>query len=289
MPKKLTNNKLINDYIEYITNENKLSPQTLKTYVNIANNLPFNVLTSQPTIIKKLKTLYDNGNTLALNLNMIILVRKHNSEEVDKLLKFRNSLLDTIKTQRKTRLDKLDEALPSYSEIKQILDKLTGVDYIVNYLMINNGLRNKDLNLQFVKEFPEETAENMIRIKGKNALLNINSYKTQKSHGEKNIKVSDPKFIQELKKLKLTAGDYLIPMKDGSKMANITTFNDKVKRLSILKLGQNKLIKIHIKHLLNNKQFDTLEQIGRDRGTSLSVLLTSYNLENGHEQNIKED
>jgi len=36
-----------------------------------------------------------------------------------------------------------------------------------------------------------------------------------------------------------------------------------------------------VKDLLNNKSYDKLEQLSKDRGTSLSVLLKSYNLENG--------
>jgi len=289
MPKKLTNGNIVQEYLEHIKKEKKLSPQTLKTYDNIGNNLPFNILTSQSTILKKLKDTYDNPNTLALYLNMIILIRKYKDEEIEKLIKFRNNLSESIKKERKNNLDILDDSLPSFDKIKSELHNLSGIQYLINYMMINHGLRNKDLNLKFVKSIPEESDENMIKIKGKNAILNINSYKTEKSHGEKDIKVSDLKFLQELKKLKLDDGDYLLSLKNGDKIKNITTFNDKIKKLTIGNLGQNKIVKVVIKHLLNNKQFDKLESLGRDRGTSMSVLLTSYNLENGNDNNEKKD
>jgi len=285
MPKKLTNGNIVNEYLEHIKKEKKLSPQTLKTYDNIGNNLPFNILTSQSTILKKLKDTYDNPNTLALYLNMIILIRKYKNEEIEKLIKFRNNLSESIKKERKNNLDILDDSLPSFDKIKSELHNLSGIQYLINYMMINHGLRNKDLNLKFVKSIPEESDENMIKIKGKSAILNINSYKTEKSHGEKDIKVSDLKFLEELKKMKLDDGDYLLSLKNGDKIKNITTFNDKIKRLTIGNLGQNKIVKVVIKHLLNNKQFDKLESLGRDRGTSMSVLLTSYNLENGNDNN----
>lgn len=289
--KKKTNSDLIKKFLEHLKNdkEKKLSAQTIKTYDNISNNLPFNILTSQTTIISKLKNTYDNPNTLSLYLNMIILIRRFNDEEHDKLIKFRNSLSDSIKKERKNNLDKMDDTLPNYNKIKEELDNLSGVQYLINYLMMNNGLRNKDLNLKFVKNKPEESDENLIRIKGKTVLLNINDYKTEKSHGEKVLKINDSKFLEELKKLKLTDDDYIIPMKNGDKIKNITTFNDKIKKLTIGNLGQNRLVKIVIKHLLNNKQFDKLEQLGKDRGTSMSVLLTSYNLENGNDQDKKEE
>ena len=285
MPKKVLNTNLVEKYLEHIKNEKKVSEQTIKTYENIGKNIPFNLLSSQPTIIKKLKDLYDNPNTLQLYLNMIILVRKFNNEEVDKLIKFRNSLSDSIKQTRKDNLDKMDDKLPSLDHIKDSLDELTGIRYVINYIMINHGLRNKDLNLKFVKVLPEDKDENYIMQKGKNVILNINDYKTDKTYNAKEIKINNSKFLKELKSLNLNDGDYLIPMKNGNKISNIITFNDKILKLTIDRLGQNKLVKIVVKDLLNNKNFEKLDQISKDRGTSLEVLLKSYNLHNGNDKN----
>jgi len=285
MPKKVLNNDLVKKYLEHIKNEKKVSEQTIKTYENIGKNIPFNLLNSQPTIIKKLKDLYDNPNTLQLYLNMIILVRKFNSEEVDKLIKFRNSLSDSIKQTRKDNLDKMDDKLPSLDHIKDSLDELTGIRYVINYIMVNHGLRNKDLNLRFVKVLPEDKEENYIMQKGKNILLNINDFKTDKKYGTKEIKINNSKFLKEFKSLNLKDGDYIIPMKNGDKISNIITFNDKILKLTIDRLGQNRLVKIVVKDLLNNKNFEKLDQISKDRGTSLEVLLKSYNLHNGNDKN----
>ena len=281
MPKKKTNVSLIDEYIEKIKTEKKVSEGTIKTYKNIGTNLPFNLLSSQPTIIKKLKELYDNANTLQLYLNMIILVRRHNEEETDKLIKFRNSLRDEIIEARKKNLDSLDDVLPTPSYIREQLENLNGIRYILNYLMIEHALRNKDINLKFVKSLPENKTENYLMLKGKNVILDINDYKTEDKYGTKEIKISNEKFVNEIKKMKLNDGDYLLPMKNGDKIKNTSTFNDKILNLTIDKLGQNKLVKIMIKDLLNNKSYDKLEQMSKDRGTSLDILLKSYNLHNG--------
>ena len=281
MPKKKTNISLIDEYIEKIKTDKKVSEGTIKTYKNIGTNLPFNLLSSQPTIIKKLKELYDNPNTLQLYLNMIILVRRHNGEETDKLIKLRNSLRDEIIEARKKNLDSLDDILPTPAYIREQLENLTGIRYILNYLMIEHALRNKDINLKFVKSLPDNKTENYIMLKGKNVILDINDYKTDEHYGTKEIKISNEKFVNEFKKLKLNDGDYLLPMKNGDKIKNTSTFNDKILNLTIDKLGQNKLVKIMIKDLLNNKSFDKLEQMSKDRGTSLDILLKSYNLHNG--------
>jgi len=283
MPKKKTNKELINNYLEHIKKEKKVSDGTIKTYKNVGESLPFNLLSNQNTIIKKLKELYSNANTLQLYLNMIILVRRFDDEETDKLIKLRNSLKDEIVKIRKEGLDKLDDKLPKFDYIKTELDNLNGIRYILNYLIINHGLRNGSINLKFVKGFPEDKSENYIMIKSKEALLNINDYKTIETHGSKQFKIKDTKFIEELKKLNLKPNDYLFAKKNGDKITNSSTFNDKILNLSIDKLGQNKIFKLVIKDTLNRKDFDKLEQLSQDRGTSLEVLLKSYNLENGIE------
>lgn len=292
MPKKKTNADLIKNYLEHIIKEKKVSQGTITTYKNIGESLPFNLLSSQTTIITKLKDLYSNPNTLQLYLNMIILVRRYNDEETDKLIKLRNSLKDDIVKTRKEKLDKLDDELPSYDYIMKELDNATGSRYILNYLILNHGLRNKDLNLKYVKSLPSENNrdENYILIKPKDVLLNINDYKTDAHYGSKEFKIKDPKFRNELKSLNLKNDDYLFSKRDGSKITNISTFNDKIINHTINRLGQNKLFKIVIKKLLNNKSFDKLDQLSKDRGTSMDVLLKSYNLDNGMDnQKEKED
>jgi len=74
-------------------------------------------------------------------------------------------------------------------------------------------------------------------------------------------------------------------MKNGDKISNIITFNDKILKLTIDRLGQNRLVKIVVKDLLNKKDFEKLDSISKDRGTSLEVLLKSYNLHNGNDKN----
>lgn len=285
MPKVNNNNSdLIKEYLEHIKKEKSVSENTIKTYKNIGESLPFSLMTSQPVLIKKLKDLYSNANTLQLYLNMIILVRRFKNIDTDKLIKFRNSLRDEIIESRKKNLDELDDKLPKLDYIMNELNDLTGIRYVLNYLIIEHGLRNKDLNLQFVKTLPNDKTDNYILNKGKYILLDINDYKTASTHGNKQIKITNDKFMNEFKSLNLKNEDYLLSKKDGSKITNISTFNDKVLNLTIDKLGQNKMIKIVIRNLLNNKKFQKLEQLSNDRGTSLAVLLKSYNLHNGLEE-----
>lgn len=274
------NNDLLEEYIKKIKEENKLSAMTIKTYQNIADNISFNIMATQPTIIKKLKALHNNPNTLMLNLNIIILVRRNNKESVDKLIKFRNTAKNSIVELRKKNLTELDDTLPTYEKIISILDSLVGIMFIVNYLMIRLGFRNKDVNLKNVKKIPDSKDENYLILKPNKILISINDYKTKKHNGVKNIEITDAKFINEIKKMKLEENEYILGKKNGDKISNIHTFNDKIIKYTIGKLGEVRLIKIVIKQLLKENNFNKIEELSKTRGTSLDVLLRSYNVHN---------
>ncbi len=287
MPRK--NKNLINDYIVQIKEDGKVSDGTITTYENIGKNMPINITTAQSTIVKKLKDFTENPNTLGAYLNLIILVRRANDMETDKLITLRNSLSDSIKETRKAKLDKLNDDLPTYEYIKDELSKLSGRRYIINYLFMNHGLRNKDINMIYVKKIPKEGEDNYITQNRGKTKLSIRDYKTEKSHGDKEINIIDKKFNDELKKLNLNDEEHLFTKTNGQPIKSVSTFNEKLLNLSIDKLGQNKLFKIVVKHLLNTRAFDELERMSKDRGTSMEVILKSYNLHNGKNNKVEND
>ncbi len=274
---KNTNSDLINDYIN---KQNKISEQTKKTYMQTAKTLPFSITTTQPTIIKKLNQLYENPNTKSLYLNMIILVRRDNDLETDKLINLRNKLRDEIIKLRKDNLSNTKNDLPSYQNIIEKLNELNTIRYILNYLLITYGLRNKDLNLLYINKLPEnQKDENYLLHNSKSIKLIINDYKTDKSFGTKTIEIKDKKFKEELNKMNIKDNTYILSKKNGDKL-KLTSFNDKIISLTIEGLGETKIFKILVKHLLDTKNFTKLEQLVESRGTSLSTIMKSYNVYN---------
>jgi hypothetical protein len=291
MPSNKANRKIVEDYLESIKEKN-LSAGTIKTYRFIADNLPFSITLAQKTIVTKLKDLYQNPNTLQLYLNLVILVRRFKDLPTDQLIKLRNGLKDDIKKIRNEKLDKLDDELPTLDYLKERLDKQEKVRYLVNYLFINHGLRNSDLDLLFVDKIPESSSDNLISFsnKGKTKVaIVINRYKTVRAHGKKSINIDDKRFIKELKDMELQHGQPVVQRKNGDRMTNVSTLNDRLKTLSIDKLGQNKIFKIVIRNLLNNNDFEKLDQYSRDRGTGYETLLKSYNLHMKAEDGSSED
>ena len=280
---KTKNTELVAKYLEHIKSEKKLSDGTITTYTNIGKNLDFSIMLSQKTLIQKLKELYNNPNTLQLYLNMIILIRRYNDEPTDMLVKLRNSLRDDIIKIRKENLSELNDKLPTKSYIIEQLNNMSGIRFVLNYLIIHHALRNKDMNLLIIeseKSMDDENQNYMVINKKKKMIkLVINNYKTEDKYGTKEIKITDSDFYKNVLKLyNEKDSKFLMQLKNGDEIKSISTLNDKILNLTIEKLGQNKLVKIVIKDLINNKSFDKLEQLSRDRGTSLEVLLKSYNL-----------
>ena len=283
---KTKNTELVAKYLEHIKSEKKLSDGTITTYTNIGKNLDFSIMLSQKTLIQKLKELYNNPNTLQLYLNMIILIRRYNDEPTDMLVKLRNSLRDDIIKIRKENLSELNDKLPTKSYIIEQLNNMSGIRFVLNYLIIHHALRNKDMNLLIIeseKSMDDENQNYMVINKKKKMIkLVINDYKTEDKYGTKEIKITDSDFYKNVLKLYNDRDSkFLMQLKNGDEIKSISTLNDKILNLTIDHLGQNRLVKIVIKDLLNNKDFDKLEQLSRDRGTSLEVLLKSYNLYNG--------
>jgi len=277
MPKKQINSlELLNNYLEKADN---IADATKKTYRTIGNNLSFNVLTTQPNVLRKLKGLHSNPNTLSQYLNLIIILRKDNKEPYDSLIKYRNQLREEIIKMRREKLDTIKTDLPPLKYLDEKLEKLTGLPYIYNYLFVTHGVRNKDVNLVFVDELPEDGKGNYVQLKRGSAVLDISDYKTGKQYGRKTIKIKEPKFIKELKKLKLNVGEYLLARKDGGKLGT-SAFNERVMNLSIDGLGEAKIFKILVTNLLDTDDFEALEELVKSRGTSLSTIMKSYNLNN---------
>lgn len=283
---KTKNTELVAKYLDHIKSEKKLSEGTITTYTNIGKNLDFSIMLSQKTLIQKLKDLYDNPNTLQLYLNMIILIRRYNDEPTEILVKLRNSLRDSIIKIRRENLSELDDKLPTKSYIIEQLNNMSGIRFVLNYLITYHALRNKDMNLLIIeneKQMDDKDTNYMVINKKKKMIkLFINDYKTEDKYGTKEIKITDSDFYKNVLKLYNDRDSkFLMQLKNGDKIKSISTLNDKILNLTIDKLGQNKIVKIMIKDLLNNKSFDKLEQLSKDRGTSLDVLLKSYNLHNG--------
>lgn len=273
-----TNQQMIDQYFENTTHNKQstmeLYKQQLKSMVSLIN-----FKSRQPTIIKFFKKEYQNPNTQSNKLNILILVRVYHKLKTDMLKSYRDEVFKLIDTLRKKNLKELSENVISYDELLEKLDLMNTKWYMLNYMYIHFGLRNKDLNAKVITEEPTDEDENYIRLHDDKITFYINHYKTSGIYKQKKLMVDDEKFINIFKKMEFKNNDYLFSKPDGSKYPS-NSWNTIASRHSIDKLGEVKIMKILTKHFIDNKDYSKLTDIQNSRGSSLGTIMKSYNLYN---------
>ena len=256
-------------HFEYLDSDEfkQKTKATQKNYNSIISNINYSIVGTERPLIKKIQNSYDNINTQQTYLNIILIVRNYMGLSTDLLVKLRNDNKIKINTHRKTELSKLSETIISYDELMEKFKQLPlNKKYIINYLLINYGFRNSNLNLKLVKELPEEKTENYIVIKPRYILLDMNNYKTKTTYGNKNFKDTNKDFRNAIKSLKIN--EQLKP----------SYFNTVIKNNTIDQLGEQNINKIIVKEYIDRKDFSKLKQLSFSRGTDLNTLLSSYNM-----------
>ena len=267
-------------HFEYLDSEEfkSKSKSTQKNYRSNLNNINYSIIGKERPLVNKIQSIYENINTQQTFLNIILIVRNYMGLSTDLLVKLRNDNKIKINTHRKTELSKLSETIISYDELMEKFKQLPlNKKYIINYLLINYGFRNSNLNLKLVKELPEEKTENYIVIKPRYILLDMNDYKTKKTYGNKQFKDTNKDFRSAIKSLKLDENQYIIGNKRNDKLKS-SYFNTLIKNNTIEQLGEQNINKIIVKEYIDRKDFEKLRGLTFSRGTNLNTLLSSYNL-----------
>ena len=278
----------IEDYIQ----SRQLSDQTKTTYKNTYKRLTEKIgydsptwLTDmgQETIIKHLTSLYDNVNTRRNILNLPIVLKQFSNRQIDKLLKERDNLSIKIeKHNDESKSNKL-ETLPSFSEITKYINNLYKDghyrEYIINYLIWKFCLRNKDSDLKIVtpEQYKQENnnIDNYIVKWKRHAKIIINSYKTQNRYGTKEFSVINQKFYKALSEIKT---NWLLVSTNGSHLA-YSSIGNYIKSVLYKGCGESDYMKINIKNASENKScLHNLQKISANRGTSVDVILSNYNI-----------
>ena len=268
----------------YLNNNTELSVGSIASYERMVKKYDQVDLTKAKfSQIMEVVNKDDNPNSKASTLNIAVLLTKNRIELHTRLQKERELIKTQIDARRKTLLKSCNETLPSYDDVIEEMNKMRELNYLVNYILINYALRNSDFMLEVItikSQIPTDK-QNYIYYnrKEKNITLLISSYKTYKSYGQKTITITDEKFIKIFKELNLKDGDYLISTKKGGK-PSLSYLSDMIRSMTAFGLREGAFFKVVLKNLLQHHKYKELECISLTRGTSLAVILTSYNLLN---------
>lgn len=271
------------DEIEKVINERSLSEQSQKTYrmlyLKLESNLGEIRNVDEDDIIEVINELSNDKVSNKLSyLNIAIIIKQHYKKGLDKLLKKRELLVsERDKQQKNITMD-----LPEYNDVKKYVNDLTGVKYIVNYLIFNYGVRNKDVNVFItddVKLTKKNDEINYLLVKPNSVKWIINDYKTLVSYGNKSKLIKTKKLVEEVNKLPMNT--WLLSGTDvsiaESSLNNIVArmlykHNDK-------HMNESSYFKLNIKHLQTQpKSLKKIMEIGEMRGTDMKTIQKYYDM-----------
>lgn len=238
--------------------------------------------TGEKIILLAVKTV-DNANSKQALLNIGIVVKKLYDKPHSVLVNERdkNKLLVDIQT-KETNVD-LQTKLPPFKKILEYTDKLYDdnkfIEYIINYLLTNYFVRNKDLLFEIVERKKDmiDPNKNYIWKPKNNKRVNYvrQDYKTVNIYGRKSIDITEPKFILAIKRV-FNCQKYSLPC--GDIIPTESQVGYYVKQMTMNELGENNYYKSAIEYYRDDLQ--KLKQMTMYRGSSLDVMSRSYDIKN---------
>lgn len=277
--------------IEDVINSKSLTEQSKTTYKRNYNKLTEILQKSlkdadQDTIIYAVEELAnDSVNNKLTYINIPIMIKQFYNRPVDILLSQRELLFSQREKQQKNNVSLKELDLPNYNDVKNYVNGLYGVNnvkYIVNYLIFNYGVRNKDVDVFITtrtKTKDIDTDKNYLLVKNREIEWVRNNFKTSNAYGQQRIIIKAKNFIDAVKSLQLET--YLL-----------TGTNDKLQEQNLGAVISRMLYKHNNKFMTESDMFKMLVQylqtqpnsyskiisLGEIRGTNATTIEKYYNI-----------
>lgn len=271
--------------IEQVIETRVLTEQSKKNYRNYYRKIKGVLgkdihITEQDELINMIDEISNDkvSNKLAF-VNICMLVNNLYDSPVDLLNEYRFKLF----AQRdKENASKKELDLPQYKDVKKYIDSLTGVKYIVNYLIFTYGVRNKDVNVfitnrKLAKNIDDDN--NYLLIKNKEIEWVRNDYKTVQSYLQQRIVIKAKKFMEIVKSLPLET--WLLS--GTATPISPTSLNNTVSRMlykyNDKHMSEGEYFKLNVKHLqTQTNSYTKILKLGNIRGTNPDTIEGYYNL-----------
>ena len=284
---------------DFFSGNEHLTPNSKRAYkhayVKIMGGLTKSVKNStQKEIIEHIESLTTSPNTKNQYLNLAIQMRKYFGPEHGLLSSKREKNQDQIMRHKNKMKDEKLASLPKMYELKDHTNTMFRNEnwraFIINYLLITFNVRNKDLDLIIVssKRRANDPNENYLVLRKNDIIYIRRNYKTAKSYGEKSNLFKSRKMRKAIQELieRQTGKPYKYPFHDPvllmSKANRERIDNDSVhyfvRRHTLNGLGEGDYNKIAVSEIREFDDFKRLQQLSKNRGTSVDNIMTEYNL-----------
>ncbi len=238
---------------------------------------------SEDKIIELVNNEVDNINTIQSLLNIAVLIKKMKMMKFEKLQAERKKNINKVELHTKNQNDKKKQIYPSLQELKDYTEYLFNnskwTDYIINYLLLNNYVRNKDLDfiITLRKKDTTNKEKNYIWLDNRyrKAVYIRRDYKTMDTYGEKQSIIKDDKFITALRRI---VAHQKYKENDGVFIPNENALGYYIQKATFQELGEGNYLKIIINHHLKNENPHILKEISKERGTDIQTLISNYSV-----------
>ena len=282
----------LNELEEFILTKTNVSPLTIKNYRNQYKSIrallktDFNNSLEQDLLDAVSVLAKGNPSNEWTYMCLPFMMRQNKGLSTDLIQVRRNELKVLRENHSYSQKIIKNETLPDMKTIQKFTkDLFNNKDYkkfIVNYLIINYGVRNQDVDVFIVnsKKMATDAINNYLILKKNEVEWVINNYKTFKNYGVKNIIIKSKPFLQAVKELPLNT--YLLTGTDTR--LNYSGLATSIKRLLYENLTEGDYFKIILADVTTKpNSIELLQFYSHKRGTDYNTLIHYYS------SNAKED
>jgi hypothetical protein len=233
---------------------------------------------SNDTIISKLAEEIPNVASRYTYINLPIIVKNHFGFDANLLISERENL----KAQRDghTEAKKSDDTIIYYDlncihkDIERLAQSGDKQSYIINYLLFNYGVRNKDLDLFITNDKTAiNSDDNFLLVGDKSVKWIRNNYKTKANYGTKVIIIKNANFLRVMKLM--PNNSYLLSF-EGTHIAS-SSLDKFIRTRTIHNLTESQIFKNILHEKRNSPSIDKIKkQFSEWRGTSLKEINQYY-------------
>lgn len=275
----------IDEYLSTTTLAEKSKKTYKQAHKKLTDGLENSIIeSSQRAIIQTIPTLTPSLNSQQALINIAIILFRANGKKLEMLDAAREATKQKIIEERnKGNAVKLD-TLPSRKQIDDYLNKLYNDgewrSYVINYLLANIYVRNKDVNALIVDRVGKDKNENYVVNRKNDVLFVRRDYKTKGTYGEKQNQIKSAKLkkaVEELQKESEQKETPLLAKINGQRIGDDSLTNY-IKERTKNNITESDMMKITINQIDETGDLRKLKMISDNRGTSIRTLIDNYNL-----------
>ena len=213
-------------------------------------------------------------------LNVAIVIKQTHELKTDELIKFRDIGREKLSEQIAEKNVELEKELPSLKELNSYMESLYKEKdwdaYLVNYLLINFGVRNMDLDLIITIDKEDVRPGDNYLLLQKSTIKYIRyNYKTADTYGAKINTIRSQKVMNACLELLGDEPNALLLARNNGKRIADNSLNNAVSSKTFDGIGESKYFKILVRD-----SGKSVALLSKNRGTAINTISSNYDVKN---------